>query len=174
MKKISSLLSLILVFQITLAQESSFQKDFSGTIQYNAEQVKSLAEAIPEGTFDWSPGDDVRSVKSVLLHIASANYFFGSKLGAQMPEGIDPQALEQQVKGKSNIMEAVQKSVDFVSKAAEGVSEQNMNEMVELFGGNKFSKRMIMMIALTHNSEHKGQLIAYARMNNITPPWSQQ
>lgn len=174
MKKISGLLSLILVCQVTLAQESSFLNDFTGSIQYNAGQVKSLAEAIPEGTYDWSPGNDVRSVKSVLLHLASANYFFGSKLGADIPEGIDPQALEQQVQGKANIVDAVQKSVDFISKAAEGVSNQQMDEMVELFGGNKFSKRMIMMIALTHNSEHKGQLIAYARMNNITPPWSQQ
>ena len=95
-------------------------------------------------------------------------------MGAQIPDGIDPQSIEKTVSGKENVLDALQKSVDFISKASEGMDSSTLDEKVELFGGNEYSKRMVMMIALTHNTEHKGQLIAYARMNDITPPWSQQ
>ena len=46
-------------------------------------------------------------------------------------------------------------------------------DMVEFGGGQKYSKRSVMFIAMGHVSEHMGQMIAYARSNDIAPPWSQ-
>jgi hypothetical protein len=31
----------------------------------------------------------------------------------------------------------------------------------------------IVLLSLDHTSEHLGQLIAYARMNGVTPPWNE-
>ena len=173
MKTLSLILGVMLVCQIGMAQDSALQNDLAGSIQYAAGQIKSLAEAIPEDKYDWAPGEGVRSVQSVLLHVVSASYFFGSKMGATIPQGINPQTMEESVKGKDNIIQALQKSMDFISSAVKGVSDQDLDTQVDLFGGNKFSERNVMLIALTHISEHKGQLIAYARMNGITPPWSE-
>lgn len=163
----------LLLFNRTTAQESSFQNDFAGTVQRNISQVQSLAEAIPQEVYSWSPEEGVRSVQEAILHITSANYFFGMMFGATPPDGIDPQTLGETVKGKANIIAALQKSATYLSNASKGVTNDNLEDMVEFFDGNKYSKRMVMLIALDHIGEHKGQLIAYARMNHITPPWSQ-
>jgi hypothetical protein len=34
------------------------------------------------------------------------------------------------------------------------------------------SKRGAMLLLTSHSHEHLGQSIAYARANNITPPWT--
>ena len=36
----------------------------------------------------------------------------------------------------------------------------------------KASKRSILLALTSHSHEHLGQLIAYARANNIVPPWT--
>jgi hypothetical protein len=36
----------------------------------------------------------------------------------------------------------------------------------------KMSKQRLWIATATHLHEHLGQLIAYARSNRITPPWS--
>ncbi len=173
MKTFSFTLLILLLFNRVIAQDSNFQNEFTGFIQYNTEQIQALAEAIPEGTYSWSPDEGVRSVQEVVLHVISVNYFFGMMIGAQPPEGIDPEKLSETLKGKANILDALKKSATYLNNAGKAVTNEGLNDMVEFFDGNKYSKRMVMLIALDHVGEHKGQLIAYARMNHITPPWSQ-
>ena len=36
----------------------------------------------------------------------------------------------------------------------------------------KNTTRGVWIVTATHLHEHLGQLIAYARSNNVTPPWS--
>ena len=40
------------------------------------------------------------------------------------------------------------------------------------FFGQKMTKRAGLLVLASHSHEHLGQLIAYARSNNITPPWT--
>jgi uncharacterized damage-inducible protein DinB len=154
-------------------QEPSFQDEFAGMIHYNAERVVALAEAIPAETYDWRPADGVRSVGEVILHTASANYFFSTILGGELPEGIDPGKLEETIQGKEQIIEALKKSYQFIAETGKGVSDESLFDEVSFPTGEKFNKRTMLMIAESHVSEHMGQLIAYARMNGITPPWSE-
>ena len=172
MKKYAFILMVLFVFNKTMAQDSGFQNDFAGTFQYVSTQVQSLAEAIPEDTYTWRPGEGVRSVHEVVLHVASANYFFGQMIGAPPPAGIDPGKLAETVKGKAAIIDALQKSVAYIVNASKNISNEDLDDKVEFFDGNQYSKRTVMLILLDHAGEHKGQLIAYARMNQITPPWS--
>ena len=51
------------------------------------------------------------------------------------------------------------------------VPEAKLGESVELFG-QKTTARNMWISTVTHLHEHLGQLIAYARSNNVTPPWS--
>jgi len=158
---------------LALCQESTFQDEFAGMIQYNEGRVVALAEAIPADAYDWRPAEGVRSVGEVILHTASANYFFSSMLGGKIPEGIDPQKLEESVQGKDEIIEVLKKSYQFVAETGKAVPDENLFDEVSFPTGDKFNKRTMLMIANSHVSEHMGQLIAYARMNGITPPWSE-
>ena len=157
---------------LTWAQESNFQNELVGVIQYNSGQVISLAEAIPADKFDWRPQDGVRSVGEVLMHIASANYLFATINGAELPEGINPQEMEKTITGKGNIIPALRKSYDFIVESGKGTSDEALTEEITYPTGDKFNKRTNLIIASSHCAEHMGQLVAYARTNGITPPWS--
>jgi len=40
--------------------------------------------------------------------------------------------------------------------------------------GTKITKRAMMLVLMSHSHEHLGQLIAYARANNVVPPWTER
>lgn len=155
------------------SQESSFQDEFEGMIHFSSERVVALAEAIPEDTYKWRPAEGVRSVEEAILHIASANYFFSTMLEAELPEGIDPNKFEETIQGKEAIIETLKKSYEFIAETGKAVSDEGLLDEVTFFTGEKFNKRTVLMIVQSHTSEHMGQLIAYARSNGITPPWSE-
>ena len=50
------------------------------------EKIVGLAEAIPEGSYDWRPGEGVRSVGEVFIHVAADNYLLPAIAGVAAPE----------------------------------------------------------------------------------------
>lgn len=75
--------------------ETGYTSEVSGEIDDSADKVISLAGEFPEDLFDWRPGEGVRSVQEVFAHIASANYFIPTMIGAEIPEGVDPRQFEE-------------------------------------------------------------------------------
>jgi uncharacterized damage-inducible protein DinB len=72
-------------------------------------KVTGLVEAMPEEKYNWRPEEGVRSVKEVFLHIAFANYFLPSFIGAKPPAGISP-ALEKAPADKAKVLETMKAS----------------------------------------------------------------
>lgn len=169
MKKLT-VFAMFLVVAITYAQDTMVQSTIQGMLTYNQGQVISLAEAFSEEQYDWRPAEGIRSVGESLLHIAGANYYLASKLGFAPPEDVDMMNIEK-IKGKENVLAALKKSNEFILEKMTMVENDKLNEEVD-FGFGKFSRLSGLLIVLEHNGEHKGQLIAYARSNNVTPPWS--
>jgi uncharacterized damage-inducible protein DinB len=58
-------------------------------------------------------------------------------------------------------------------KAAEGLSDADLDKPVKVFGRDSTVREALLLVA-THAHEHLGQAIAYARMNGVTPPWSRR
>lgn len=159
-------------FTSAQAQENSVTTDFLNNYNLTTDKVAQLAGEIPENSYDWRPSEGIRSIREVVLHIASANYFFASQLGIETPKGVDPQAMEQSGMSKEEAISTLKESVAFMQDSLDSVSEEDLNTKMDFFG-NEVTKRQVMLSMGTHASEHLGQLIAYARMNEITPPWSQ-
>lgn len=149
----------------------AFVSDFLSVYTTATDKMVQLGNAIPKESYSWRPGEGVRSVKETILHVTSANYFFGSQLGTDVPEGIDPQAIEKSDMSKKEAIDALNKSVDFAQNAIKNMPQEEMNTELTLFG-QTFTKRQVVFILGDHAAEHLGQLIAYARMNEIIPPWS--
>ena len=175
--RIRGILVFLLVMLVSaIAQDKkqpAFVGDFLKIYGGTADKAASLAEAIPADKYNWRPAEGVRSVKESVLHIAGANYFFASLLGTAIPEGIKPRELEKTVDSKEKALSTLQASVAHVKSAIANVPEAAFSEEVEFFG-NKMTKRQVMYVVGDHAAEHLGQLIAYARMNGVTPPWSQK
>jgi len=133
-------------------------------------ELLSLAEATPAAKFSWRPAEGVRSVSEVYMHIAGGNYLFLGFAGVKSPDGISP-AMEKDVTDKAAVIEAMKKSFAHLRAGVESISDADLDKPVKLFG-HETTVRGVLLIAATHEHEHLGQSIAYARMNGIVPPWT--
>ena len=162
------------------ADEPAFVKEFLGDIDEAESKLVQLAEAMPEGTYTWRPGEGVRSVSEVYLHIAWANYLWIKMSGGTVPEDAgfvsDFKKIgewDTKTTNKTEIIAIIKKSFDALKNTVKTFSQGDLNKEMEFFG-TKSSLRGVLISGLGHIHEHLGQSIAYARMNNVTPPWSKQ
>lgn len=135
------------------------------------DKLTQLAEAIPENKYSWRPGKDVRSPGEVFMHVAAANYGIPTFMGVKPPEGFDFATFEKSKTKKADIQKALKDSFVHMKEALSHASDADMEKPVELFG-MKMSQRGAFLLLLSHAHEHLGQSIAYARTNNVTPPWT--
>jgi len=135
-----------------------------------AGQIESLAEAIPADKYGWRPGEGVRSVSEVFMHVAAANYGIPARAGTAIPEGVDARNLES-ITDKPTVVATLGRSLAHARAAVEAMKAEELGEAVDLFG-NQATKADVALLLLGHLQEHLGQSIAYARMNGVVPPWS--
>jgi len=148
-----------------------FQDAFLESFNGSADKITQLSEVLTESA-DWRPAEGVRSVQEAILHLTTANFFLASKFGAELPIDLDLDTFESETESMKDAVTAMKRSFELVRRAAASISTSELNEEVVLFGENKGPKSKAMMIVLDHMNEHQGQLIAYARINEIVPPWS--
>src|SRR5918993_1588228 len=141
-------------------------------------KIIGLATAMPAAAHEWRPGKGVRSTSETLMHIAADNYFFPAVMGVTTPAetGITKEyptaaAFEKKVLGRDALIAELQKSFAFLRTTMNAVPPAKLDEPVTMFG-QKTTNRGVWLMAVGHLHEHLGQLIAYARSNNVTPPWS--
>lgn len=142
---------------------------FVRNLEFSGDRVAQLAGAIPEDAYGWRPMEGVRSVSETIMHVAGANYFFAGRLGAASPEGVDPSGFEE-ITDKAECIAALEASIDHLADAL--FSVEDPHAAMEVFGEER-TVEDLMLIAIGHVHEHLGQLIAYARSNQVVPPWSQ-
>jgi len=142
-------------------------------------EVMALAKAIPEEKYGWRPGPGVRSFREVLLHIANGNNLL---VNVAIKEASREEVMkqieqngkrEQEPASKDQVVSLLAESFVSVRQAMEGVrSTAALTRDVDFFGTPAPLGGALTSID-THIAEHLGQLIAYARVNGIVPPWSQ-
>ena len=143
-------------------------------------KLLALANAMPESTYSWRPGAGVRTVGEVFLHVAADNYIIPVHLGAPAPASTGVTAdyntaltFERRTLTKAQIIAELQASFTHLHQALNNTStDANLGEAIKFFGQDSNRARAV-ILTVTHLHEHLGQAIAYARSNNVTPPWSQ-
>jgi uncharacterized damage-inducible protein DinB len=140
-------------------------------------QVMALAKAVPEEKYSWRPGPGVRSVKEVLLHIAYGNQLLLNVANNSPSKEALEKQIDENAKGESasmskdQVMKFVEDSFASVRKTLDEARAASLNRTVDFFG-RPSTRRGVLITIDTHVAEHLGQLIAYARVNGIVPPWS--
>ena len=160
------------------AEAEGFMDDFVADLQRTGGRLVQLAEAVPADKFDWAPNDEVRTISRVYMHVVGTNMLMPVLLGAAPPEGLEipenPFSLMQEWEGitdKAEVIAKLEASVEYAAKAVREI--EDLETKVDFFGFEA-SKRAYMFILLTHEHEHLGQSIAYARSIGVVPPWSQK
>ncbi|HYG03850.1 MAG TPA: DinB family protein [Chryseosolibacter sp.] len=162
-----------LMFSAQAFSQGQFQKESAGSLAYVSGQVMKLAEAIPVDKYSYTPQAGVRSVAEVCAHIISANYFFASKMGATIPADVKMETIETDLKAKEEIVKEFKRSYEVMIEAIKNTKDESLATKVEFPFPGEYTNMSAILISLTHSNEHLGQLIAYARVNGITPPWSE-
>jgi hypothetical protein len=142
-------------------------------------KMVALAKAFPADKYDWRPGPGVRSVREVMLHIASENYLLPAMAGTAAPAATkinakdfaSAEAFEKRPLSRDSVVAELDRSFAHLSNAMGKTATAGLTTTVSMFGQN-MPAQDLWIGTTTHLHEHLGQAIAYARMNKITPPWS--
>ena len=135
-------------------------------------KIQELAGAFPDAKYRWKPNKDVRSTGQVFLHVVAANYVLPSLVGVKPPMGIDELGkLDTQTMEPAKIRQMLKDSYAWATKVVADMPDADL-ELEMNFFGQKITKRAGLLQLASHSHEHLGQLIAYARSNGITPPWT--
>ena len=169
-----ALFAFLLLFSVRplLAQTApeGIWQGYDGEWRHVSGQLLALAEAIPEEKFTWRPAPGVRSTSEVFMHIALANFYLLSVTGPKMPADMK-EGLEKSVTSKAEVISWLNRSLEAVKSAHLAVTPKDLQRKVHIYDRDATVDGMYLRI-LVHANEHMGQLIAYARMSGVTPPWS--
>jgi uncharacterized damage-inducible protein DinB len=131
----------------------------------------SLAEALPQGKFNWRPAADARSFAEVFLHVAGERYTILELGGATPPAGFDRKTFEKSTTDKAKIIEELKKSWDFTQATIGAMTNADFAKLLPKLGPQANAGDVVyILVADAH--EHMGQSVAYARENGIVPPWT--
>jgi uncharacterized damage-inducible protein DinB len=143
---------------------------YDGEWRHVSNQLVALAEAIPAEKFTWRPAPGVRSVSEVYMHITMANLYLLSITGPPIPPELKANA-EQTVTSKPEVIAWLKRSLEAVKKAHLAEPPSHLEKKVKIEGRDSTVDAMYLRIIIDAN-EHMGQLVAYARMMGVVPPWS--
>jgi DinB family protein len=115
----------------------------------------AAAQAMPDANYSFKPTPAVRSFGEIIGHLANEHYSICSD-----------------VKGEAN----PQKATDFEKKATKAELVKALNDSYAYCEGviAKDEKGFAnLLVNVTHDSEHYGNLVTYLRMKGVVPPSSQ-
>jgi uncharacterized damage-inducible protein DinB len=175
MKKAILLLLLCLTARPLLAQSypEGIWQGYEGEWKHVSKQLVDLAEATPEGKFSWRPAPGVRSTSEVYMHIVDANFYLLSVAGGpKMPADLTLE-MEKSVTAKADVLNWLKRSLDAVKQAHASATPKALAAKVHIEDRDATADGIYLRI-IVHANEHMGQLVAYARMTGVTPPWSKK
>jgi uncharacterized damage-inducible protein DinB len=109
------------------------------------------------------------------MHIVMTNFWLLSTAGQKMPTDLNEFAgktvTEKTVTSKPEVIAWLKRSLDAVKQAHLAADPKDMMRRVKVDGRDATVDGMYLRI-IVHTNEHMGQLVAYARMTGVVPPWS--
>ena len=145
---------------------------YDGEWRHVSRQLIALAEATPEEKFAWRPAPGVRSTSEVYMHIVIASFSLLSVTGPKIPADLKEE-MEKSVTSKAEVINWLKRSLEAVKQAHSAETPKDLARKVRVNGRDATVDGMYLRI-IVHANEHMGQLVAYARMSGVVPPWSGQ
>jgi uncharacterized damage-inducible protein DinB len=157
---------------VAQAPPEGLWQGYDGEWKHVSKQLLDLAEATPQDKFAWRPAPGVRSTSEVYMHIALANFYLLSVTGPKMPADAK-EGMEKSVTAKADVINWLKRSLEAVKEAHATVTPKDLERKVHIVDRDATVDGMYLRI-IVHANEHMGQLIAYARMSGVVPPWSKK
>ena len=158
--------------QTAIESAAAEKASFIADLEVMRDKFIGLAEAFPQDKYTWRPMDGVRSVSEVLTLIASEGYGFApTALGGQAAMSRDESSELNSITDKAQVIDHLTKGFAHAKSEIEAMDPATLTGKRTVFRQERSIPEIILFVAGDMH-EHLGQLIAYARMNQIVPPWS--
>lgn len=175
---LAAALTAVMIVPATLPAQVETLKDFHvADVAELKSKFLGLAQAFPEDHYDWKPMEGTRSVRDVLVLLAAegnvfpVNWALPAAEGAAQGYQAESARIAALAKTKAQVIAELERAFDHLSRSLAGMSDSARAADGKTWGRDMKVDAGITM-ALNDMHEHLGQLIAYARMNGIVPPWS--
>ena len=168
---------------------SPVRQDLLDPFMGAAGECLALAKAVPEEKYTWRPMEGVRSFGEVFVHMAGSTLLFCSYAGLKPPAGAAhdlaaiymkrgfemPEifASERAIKTKAQTVEIMDQAFHLARDLIRQMPDSDLEKHVEFFG-QTITMRGLLIRMGDHLSQHLGQSIAYARVNGVVPPWTEE
>jgi hypothetical protein len=157
------------------AQMQSWKDVQVADLEEMKEKFVGLADAFSEAQWEYRPMDGVRSTKDVFALMIAETHMFPVAWGFSPPAGaaagFGPEMQRVTAMSRADIMRQLGPSFDHMIGILRGMDEAKRNESSSYFG-QEMPVHANIATAMADMHEHLGQLIAYARANEVVPPWS--
>jgi uncharacterized damage-inducible protein DinB len=152
------------------ASDDGLFQGYDGEWMHVSQQLVALAEATPADKFAWRPAPGVRSTSEVYMHIVFANFYLLSFTGPKMPADFNHDMVRT-VTSKPEVIKWLKRSLEAVKEAHQAETAKDFGRKIHVNNVDATVDGVYLRI-LVHDNEHMGQLVAYARMTGVVPPWS--
>jgi DinB superfamily len=153
---------------------SELKSAFLADIEAMRVKFVGLAEAFPQDKYDWRPMDGVRSVSEVLMLAAMEGYSFIPNAFGGKPADLgskEEMSKLRTLNTKAQVLDHLNKGFAHAKAQLEAIDNATLTAKRSVFGQQRSAAAIALFVGGDLH-EHLGQLIAYARMNKIVPPWS--
>jgi hypothetical protein len=161
----------------TSAEFEAWRKVQKEDIDGLRNKFMALAKAIPADKLGWRPMEGTRSFHDVFAHVSAEGSTETAMFGGKLPAGslADFDAEETRLRKLSDdqLIAVMDRSMQTLSATLAGLSLEKMNASI-IYYGQPTLPRIATTYTLNDLHEHLGQLVSYARMNQIVPPWSKK
>jgi len=165
------MLWLLMNASLLFAQEApDLFQGYEGEWNHVSAQLISLAEATPPDKFTWRPANGVRSTSEVYMHIVRANFLMLNAIGSKVPTDLKDD-IGTTVTSKADVIRWLKRSLEAVKEARAAETPVDLLRKTKFFNTDTTVDNVFLRM-IVHNNEHMGQLVAYARMTGVAPPWS--
>lgn len=162
------------------ADAPSASKIFDRQLTSTEKEFVSLVEAMPADKFNFAPTNGsfqgVRTFSQEAMHAAAViKEVASAMLGEKGPDMGKNENGPESVSGKDQVVEYVKDAFALGHKAMATLTNDNlMQEIGDPFNPAKSRRTRVdsANIMFWHTFDHYGQMVEYARMNNVIPPAS--
>ena len=159
------------------AEFAAWRKVQQEDVEMLRRKFLALAKAVPADKLAWRPMKGTRSFHEVFAHVAAEGNTETGMFGRPLPVGslADFDAEEARLAKLPDVqlIAVMDQAMQSLSATMAALSQAKINTPIRYYGQSTLP-RVATTYTLIDLHEHLGQLVSYARMNAIVPPWSKK
>jgi hypothetical protein len=142
-------------------------------------QLTGVAREMPEDKYEFAPTEGafrgVRNFAKQIKHAAAVHYLVAASiLGEPITADMSGERGPDSVKTKTDVLKYLEDSFSYLKRAAATVDDKNAFTPIKgVFGSAPDTRMGLIVVAVSHSSNHYGQVVEYLRMNGLVPPSAQ-